>query len=130
MTNPTYATLSVFSVLSERPGEPGWTVDGATIDGAVCAPFTMDDAIAKAVERLFDTQTTVPVLLSLDQSKAEFVALDSLSATGDFILTDGEGRFFDAESRRPVDRTGNRISLAHAEHNARNFDRARRARAA
>lgn len=119
--NPTYATLTVFSAISERPGEPGWIVDGAMTEDDGHISFVMNDAIAEMVTKLFDTQTTVVLQLSLDRSTADFIVLDPVQGRADPVLADGQGRHFHFESRRPVDRAGDRISLGHAEHNARNF---------
>lgn len=131
MQEPIYATVNAFTVFSERPGEPGFFVDNATSDfGARCEPFIADGHIVAMLERMLDVQTTVPVQLSLDGSKAEFVVVDGLIPGSNFLLSDGQRRFFDLLSRRPVDRVGRRISLDHAEHNARNFARSQGARLA
>lgn len=115
-----YVQVNAFSSFCERPGERGLTIDNATEGHSLCGPIVTCHALARLATTLLDRQTTVDLLLSPDGSRAEFIRVSADGVGSHQVLADGEGRYFDMESRRPVNRAGHRISLAHAEHNARN----------
>jgi len=124
----TCAVVTRDAVTSERPGERGFTVEGVLVDGHPIGPVSTTDALADLIAAQLAVQQSTRTLLSVDRASIAFGLLEGCDGSPADVLSDGEGRFFDVDSLRPVDIHGRRISLEHAKHNARNHARRARAR--
>ena len=122
--NQRYAIIDAFCIITRRPGETDATIEGIRDQDAGDLPMlTCDDGVADAIEAELDRAPLVAALMSYDTMRIDLVA-----TLGWKTLTDGCGRHFQLESRRPVDIHGNPITLPQQEHQARNWTRARDAR--
>lgn len=112
-----YALIDAFCVVTRCPGERGAIIENARdVAGNRLGMLVCDDGVADAIDAELNWCSLVGAVLSVDGNRLELVRIDAGS-----VLTDGRGRYFDIESRRPVDRDGNRVTPAQAEHIARNW---------